>query len=183
MARPKRGTTTKLPKEAQRKVEEAIIEGRPVNGDLIAEELKANGFSVSGSTVWRHAVRFREKVQATKDAVDRAKIITAAVDGAPGALSEAVVAMVQTELFDVLVAIEAASYEDDPEKRLKILSMAANTISDLTRASTALRKYQEEVRASISTAISSAEQIAMNRGMTVEVWGEIRREFLGIQGP
>lgn len=178
MARPK-----PIPKIAQQRVEEAVINGEPICGEIVAEEMKSLGYDTSKSAVYRHAVRFREKVQATKDAVDRAKILAAAVDNAPGALSEAVVAMVQTELFDVLVEIEKSADEDDPEKRLKILSMAANTISDLTRASTALRKYQEEVRASLASASASAEQIAMNRGMTVETWTEIRREFLGILPP
>ena len=64
------------------------------------------------------------------------------------ARSEAVIALIQTELFESIVQLqEAEEGEVDPKERVALLSKVAKNVATLSRASVNLKKFQSEVRA------------------------------------
>lgn len=77
------------------------------------------------------------------------------------ARSEAVIALIQTELFESIVQLqEAEEGEVDPKERVALLSKVAKNVATLSRASVNLKKFQSEVRARAQQAASNAEKIA-----------------------
>ena len=98
------------------------------------------------------------------------------------ARSEAVIALVQTELFESIVNLQEASDEDvDPSDRIALLSKAAKNIATLSRASVNLKQYQATVRAEVAkqaAAIAATE--AKGAGLSDEVAETIRRKILGV---
>lgn len=77
------------------------------------------------------------------------------------ARSEAVIALIQTELFESIVQLqEAEDGEVDPKERVALLSKVAKNVATLSRASVNLKKFQSEVRARAQQAASNAEKIA-----------------------
>ncbi|HBR5127765.1 TPA: DUF3486 family protein, partial [Klebsiella pneumoniae] len=63
------------------------------------------------------------------------------------ARSEAVIALIQTELFESIVQLQEAGEEEiDPKKRVELLSKVAKNIATLSRASVNLKKFQADAR-------------------------------------
>ena len=97
------------------------------------------------------------------------------------ARSEAVIALIQTELFESIVQLqEAEEGEVDPKERVALLSKVAKNVATLSRASVNLKKFQSEVRARAQQAASNAEKIARKGGLSTDAVQALRREILGI---
>ena len=99
------------------------------------------------------------------------------------ARSEAVIALVQTELFESIINLQEAGDEDiDPADRIGLLSSAAKNIATLARASVNQKKFRLEVQARAEAAAANVEKIAKKGGLSAESVEQLRREILGIAG-
>lgn len=99
------------------------------------------------------------------------------------ARSEAVIALVQTELFESIVNLQEATDEDiDPADRIGLLSKAAKNIATLARASVNQKKFRQDVQARAEAAAANVEKIAKKGGLSTESVQALRREILGIAG-
>ena len=73
------------------------------------------------------------------------------------ARSEAVIALVQTELFESIVSLQEANEEDTkPEERIALLSKAAKNIATLARASVNQKRFRLDEQARIERAARGA---------------------------
>ena len=105
------------------------------------------------------------------------------------ARSEAIIALVQTELFDSILNLQEATAEDvDPSERLGLLSTAAKNIATLARASVNQKKFRLEEQARIEREAREkliAEQeeklheLRGADGMSEQMEARIRRILLG----
>ena len=126
-------------------------------------------------------------VAAAREPVDRrasteaAKLIQAQAGDDQDARSEALTALVQTELFEAILALQEA---DDPEAdaadRIGMLSAAAKNIATLTRSSIGLKTFQAQARARAKAAAETVDKIAKSGGLSGDAAEQIRREILGI---
>ncbi len=97
------------------------------------------------------------------------------------ARSEAVIALIQTELFESIVQLQEAEEGDvDPKERVALLSKVAKNVATLSRASVNLKKFQSEVRDRARLAAGNAEKIARKGGLSADAVQALRREILGI---
>jgi hypothetical protein len=102
------------------------------------------------------------------------------------ARSEALTALVQTELFEAILLLQEADDlgEDgkpaDPGDRVAMLSKAAKNIATLTRSSIGLKTFQAQARARAQAAAATVDKLARTGGMSADVAEQIRREILGI---
>ena len=82
---------------------------------------------------------------------EAAKMIQAHAGDDKDARSEALTAMVQTELFEAILALQEADEvgddgeKADPGERVALLSKAAKNIATLTRSSINLKEFQAKV--------------------------------------
>lgn len=93
--------------------------------------------------------------------------------------SEALMAMVQTELFDALVEIGDMDNLGAVE-RFNMVAKASKNIAALTSASTNLKEYQAKLQVKIEQTASEVAKVVKKGGLSDETADEIRRKILGI---
>lgn len=185
----KRSSINRLPDEVKRHIEGRIAAGKHTLDELIAD-LQTTFPSMkeelpSRSAVHRYGQKLESRLAAIRASTEAAKIIREHAGDREDARSEALTAMIQSELFESILNLQEASDEDmPPEKRVGLLASAAKNIATLTRSSVALKKYQAEA-AEAARAELLAEQKAkldalpVKAGVTLETMKTIR-ETLGI---
>lgn len=177
----RRNSVTQLPKAVRAWLDHALIEGNFSGYQLLEAALKQRGCAVSKSAIHRYGQKIERRFAAIKASTEAARMLTEGAEDDQDARSEAVIALVQTELFETLVNLQEATDEDvDPAERVKLLSIAAKNIAALSRASVNLKRFQSEVRTKVELAVASAEKIAKKGGLSADSVDQLRREILGI---
>lgn len=145
----------------------------------------------SRSAVGRYGQKLERRLSAIRASTEAAKMIQAHAGDDKDARSEALTAMVQTELFEAILALQEADEvgEDgekvDPGERVALLSKAAKNIATLTRSSINLKEFQAKVEEATRKKLhaeqeANLQEVAKAQGMDeaqVDFW---RREFLGV---
>ena len=140
----------------------AYIQAMLASGSMTLDELIADlqarypaaataGSLPSRSAVGRYGQKLERRLSAIRASTEAAKRIQAHAGDDKDARSEALTAMVQTELFEAILALQEADEvgEDgekaDPGERVALLSKAAKNIATLTRSSINLKEFQAKV--------------------------------------
>ncbi|WP_238373768.1 phage protein Gp27 family protein [Kingella kingae] len=147
----------------------------------MAAWLNEQGFQISRSAVHRHGYKIQRRLQAIKESTEAAKLIVANADDENDSRSEALMALLQNQLFEALVDIsEKDSEELAPEARFDLLSEGGKRIAGLISASTRLKEYQNKVK---SRALAAADEVAKavkKGGLSDDTAEQIRKQILGI---
>lgn len=183
----RKSTVSRLPAEIKSYIEAMLATGAQTLDELIADlqdrfpaEAKA-GALPSRSALHRYGSKLDRRLSAIKASTEAAKLIRAQAGDDEDARSEALTALVQTELFEAILSLqEADDPELDPGERVGMLSTAAKNIATLTRSSVGLKKFQSEVKAKAEAAAATVDKLAKKGGLTAETAQQIRREILGI---
>ena len=180
----------------------AYIQAMLASGSMTLDELIADlqarypaaataGDLPSRSAVGRYGQKLERRLSAIRASTEAAKMIQAHAGDDKDARSEALTAMVQTELFEAILALQEADEvgEDgeraDPGERVALLSKAAKNIATLTRSSINLKEFQAKVEEATRKKLlaeqeANLQEVAKAQGMDeaqVDFW---RRKFLGI---
>lgn len=149
--------------------------------EALEEWLSEQGFEISKSAIHRYGQKIERRMAAIKASTEAAKFITEAAGDDQDARSEAVIALVQTEMFDSIIAIQEAGDEDmSPADRLGMMSSAAKNIATLARASIAQKQFKTTVQARATEAAEKVAKLAKKGGMSAATVEEIKRSILGI---
>lgn len=144
----------------------------------------------SRSAVGRYGRKLERRLTAIRASTEAAKLIQQHAGDDKDARSEALTAMVQTELFEAILALQEADEIDedgekaDPGERVALLSKAAKNIATLTRSSINLKEFQAKVeeatrRKLLEEQRAKLEAMPTKGGVTAETKAAIR-EALGI---
>lgn len=137
-------------------VVKAYIQGKLADNKLTLDELIADlqqtfpeeaaaGELPSRSAVGRYGQKLERRLAAIRASTEAAKIIRDQAGDKEDARSEALTAMIQSELFESIMNLQDVSNEDmPPAERVGLLADAAKNIATLTRSSVTLKKYQAE---------------------------------------
>ena len=180
----------------------AYIQAMLATGSMTLDELIADlqarypaaataGSLPSRSAVGRYGQKLERRLSAIRASTEAAKMIQAHAGDDKDARSEALTAMVQTELFEAILALQEADEvgEDgekaDPGERVALLSKAAKNIATLTRSSINLKEFQAKVEEAtrkkmLAEQEANLQEVAKAQGMDeaqVDFW---RRKFLGV---
>ncbi len=172
---------TALPEEVRRWLERALTERGFSGYEELEALLRDKGYTVGKSSIHRYGQKIERRMAAIKASTDAAKLITEAAGDDQDARSEAVIALVQTEMFESIIAIqEAGDGELSAEDRLGLMSKAAKNIATLTRASIVQKQYKAAVQAKATEVADKAERLASKGGLSDGAAAEIRKMILGI---
>jgi hypothetical protein len=183
----------------------AYIQAMLASGSMTLDELIADlrerwpaqsgsGELPSRSALHRYGSKLDRRLTAIRASTEAAKLIQAHAGDDKDARSEALTAMVQTELFEAILALQEADEigEDgekaDPGERVALLSKAAKNIATLTRSSINLKEFQAKVeeatrRKLLAEQEANLQEVAKAQGMDddqVNFWNET---FRGIPKP
>lgn len=184
----RKSSIRRLPDDVRSYIETRLAEGALTLDELIddlrrrfpAHELP------SRSAVHRYGQKLEERLAAIRASTEAARLIRAQAGDREDARSEALTAMIQSELFESIMSLQAASNEEmDPGERVGLLSAAAKNIATLTRSSVALKKFQAEAEERARKQLLEEQREKLNAlsskgGVSVETMAAIR-ESLGIK--
>ncbi len=192
----RKSTISRLPSEIKSYIEAMLATGGQTLDELIAdlrERFPAEahaGDLPSRSAIGRYGQKLERRLSAIRASTEAAKLIQAQAGDDKDARSEALTALIQTELFEAILALQEADDSDDdnkidPSERVGILSTAAKNIATLTRSSVNLKQFQAKVeeatrRKLLAQQEANLQEVAKAQGMDeaqVDFW---RRKFLGI---
>ena len=169
-----RSKISKLPEAVKSWLDKALAANGFADYELLAADLKVRGFDISKSAVHRYGQEFENRLSALRMASEQAKAIVESAPDDEGAVSEALMRLVQEKLFQTLL-----DFKVDPDKPVN-LAGAAKAVAELSRATVTQKKWQNEVRAKAAVAADAVEAIAKKGGLSAEAMDTIRRGILGI---
>lgn len=187
----RKSSLDKLPDVIRAYIQGKLADNRMTLDELIADlqqvfpEEAAAGELPSRSAVGRYGQKLERRLSAIRASTEAAKIIRAQTEDKEDARSEALTAMIQSELFESIMNLQEASDEEmTPAQRIGLLAEAAKNIATLTRSSVTLKRYQEEAeeRGRLKLLDEQKARLAAMEtkgGVTVETRNAIR-EALGI---
>lgn len=183
----RKSVISRLPPEVKAYIEAMLATGAQTLDELIADlqqrypAASQNTELPSRSALHRYGQKLDRRLSAIRASTEAAKLIRAQAGDDEDARSEALTALVQTELFEAILNLQDAEDPDlDPGERVGMLSSAAKNIATLTRSSVGLKKFQSEVRQRAQAAAANVEKIAKKGGLSAESVEQLRREILGI---
>lgn len=169
-----------LPPEIKAWLEKTLAEGNFSGYEALEAELAKLGYTIGKSSLHRYGQKLETRLAAIKASTEAARAIAAAAPDDADLRSAAVMSLVQTDTFNVLVALKEAEMAE-PTERLKLLARAAEAIATLSRASVNQKRHQAEVQAAaLRDAADRAAAVAKARGLSRDTVDELRREILGV---
>ena len=183
----KRGVIFKLPDDVRKGLDRKLIKNSFGGYTGLAQWLQSKGYNVCRNSVWSYGNKMESRLQAIRDSTEAAKMIAEEAADNADARSEAVMSMVQTEMFGMLMNLRELDDEEDPAKRVELMGRAARSIADLTRASVAQKKWRVEVEREMRKTIAEeaanrVEASAKQAGVSPETIAIIRRDVLMMGG-
>jgi hypothetical protein len=92
-----------------------------------------------------------------------------------------VLSLIQTELFNALIALQESNDPDaDPADRLALIAKCGKGIAEITKASVNQKKWMLDVRDRAEKAAQAVDSIVKKGGLSAEVAADIRAQILGI---
>jgi len=177
---PKRSKVEALPAEVKAWLDRVLAERNFAGYEELEAELARIGHLIGKSSLHRYGSKLEAKLAAIKASTQAAAAIAEAAPDDADLRSAAVISMIQTEVFDVLVQLQDAEAQANPMARAKLLAQVAKNVATLTRASIHQKKHEMEVRTRVQAAADKIAATAKRGGLSQNAVDEIRREILGI---
>lgn len=141
--------------------------------------LRELGYEISKSAIHRYGQKLESKLNATKIATDMAIHFAENVGDDTGALSSATLGLLQTEMFNSIVALKELTDENgeeiDPEKRLLLLGKISRSVSEIAKANIAQKKWEMEVREKARAELIAEQQAKLDE---MNKSGELSKDVL-----
>lgn len=180
----RKSTISRLEPAVKAHIEAALAAGKLTLDELIADLQARFPSQQSGlpsrSAIHRYGQKLERRLSAIRASTEAAKLIQEQAGDDKDARSEALTALVQTELFEAILQLqEADNPELEPGDRVGMLSMAAKHIATLSRSSVNLKKFQAEVEERTRKALleeqrAKLEAMGSKGGVTEETKAAIR---------
>ena len=180
---PKRSKVQQLPAAVRDWLDGMLASNNFSGYEAIEAELAARGIKIGKSSLHRYGSNLERKLGAIKASTEAARLIANNAPDDADQRSGAVISMLQTEIFEMLVGLQEAEGAEDPIQRAKLLSALAKNVSTFTNASIRQKKHEMEIRAKTQAAADRVANLAKKGGLSVATVDTIKREILGIAGP
>lgn len=176
-----RSKISQLPQDVREALERKLVANGFAGYVGLADWLAEQGYDIRKSAVHEYGQALERKLEAIRASTTAARSIAEAAPDDADLRSAAVMSLVQTEIFDVMVTLQEAE-DAEPTERLKLLSRAAKSIAELSRASVNQKKWQEQVGARVAIAQKAVDGAARRGRLQPEDADTIRaaiRQILG----
>ncbi len=170
--------TDRLPPDVRAWLEHELRNSNFTGYEALAEKLKDKGYPIGATSLWRYGKRMKQLRAKSQIYVEMAKFLP---QDDEDALSGAVLSMIQSNFFDIMMAMDSDE-EEDNEKRLKMLSDAAHAMANLSRASVNQKKWSRNVREEDARKLAALEKEAKTgkSGLDMETLKRVREEIYGL---
>lgn len=146
-----------LPDDVRRELEQRLIRGGFAGYHALSAWLAERGFEIGKTALHKHGQRLKRRLEAIRASTQAAQMLAEAAPDDAATLSSAVLALVQTEMFELLVNLQEADDADDPAARVKLLGAAAHAMADLARASLKQKEWAAGIKAKLDALLTEAQ--------------------------
>lgn len=167
---PPRSKVAALPAEVKAWLDQVLVESNFSGYEALSAELAERGYSIGKSALHAYGQSFEDRLSRLRMASEQAKAVVTAAPDEEGAVNEALMRLVQEQLFNLLMA----------ENGKVDLPKVAKAVAELGRASVVQKKWQAEVKARAEVAAQAVEKIVRKGGLDADTVNEIRRQILGV---
>lgn len=176
-----------LPAELRRWLDRALSDSNFSGYQQLESLLRDKGFSISKSAIHRYGQKIERRLAAIKASTEAATLLAEVTPDKRDNRSEALMSMIQTELFEAMINLQDSSDADvDPAERVKMLSAAGKNFATLVRSSVNLKRFQAEAEERGRQALLEEQRAALaamgGKGGVTEETKQAIREALGIRG-
>lgn len=166
-----------LPQPVRDELNRRLVENRFSGYEDLARWLAQQGFQIKRSSLQRYGHQFERKLEAISLASQQARAVVAASPDREGAMGDALVRLVQQEIFALLVECKGAIENQD-------LAKIARAVADLGRTTVRQREWREEIvrrlEAQRKAAGEKVTELTKAGGLSPDAAREIRDILLGI---
>ncbi|WP_312147430.1 DUF3486 family protein [Stutzerimonas kunmingensis] len=139
-----------LPPEVRQELDQRLVANAFGGCVALSEWLAEQGYEISKTTVNERAKRLKCRLAAISASTEAMKMVAAAAPDETADRSNAIIGLVQTDLFEALLefqeAADADSEDISPAKRIALYGKTAKSIAELTRAAITREKFAAEIR-------------------------------------
>lgn len=176
---PARAKVMQLPDEVRQALDKKLAANGFGDYVGLSEWLASQGFEIGKSALGNYGKALQDKLDAISASTKAAVMLNDLFPDDADQQGAATMRLVQTDLFNVMVALQEAAGAD-PADRVKLLAKAAKAIAEVSRASVNQRKWQDVVRSRVKAAADAVGKIAKSGGMPEAQQHEIINAILGI---
>ena len=160
-----------LPEDVRQALDKRLVRSAFSDYHALAAWLGEQGYEIGKTAIHHYGQGLKRKLAAIQASTEAARLIAESAPDDEDRRSEAVMSLVQSEMFTVLVNLQDAE-DAPPDERVKLLSNAARAIADLSRASIAQKKHSAAIKAKLDALLTDAEK-GVN-GLDVQTLQRIR---------
>lgn len=178
----RRSKIDQQPDEIRAQIDRLLIKAGFAGYDWLTQRIRDElGADVGGSSgLQRYGSKLQRRLAAIKASTEAARMISEAAPDEADDRSNAIISLVQTEIFDALLAMQEAEEETNPAKKVEVLGKAAKNIATLTRASVTRNKWAAEVRVKLDAAAAAIKQIGTQAGISADTMAAIDARLQGL---
>jgi len=166
-----------LPEETRAELDALLIRRAFSGYHDLAAWLAEQGYEIGKTAIHAYGQGLKRRLAAVKDATSAVQLIHDAAPDDADHRSEAIMALVQTDMFNMLVALQEAE-DADPRERVRLLGGVARAIADLSRASIAQKKHAALVQAKLDALLTAAQH--GENSLDIQTLQRIRSEVYGL---
>lgn len=176
----------KLPEDIRRWLHETLIDR--AFGDIVGvtdelqQMLRDAGIAmyVGKSAVGAESLKLKRAQESIRATTEAARLIAESSRDDGDTRGEAAMAIVQSEVFELLLQVRESEAIEDPVERLGVMSESALALSRLSRARVNQSRWRIEIESKAKEAADSVAKIARTGGLQPAQVDEIRAQILGI---
>lgn len=172
-----------LPDEVRAELEDRLIANGFGGYVALSEWLAEKGYEIGKSAIGERGQQLKRRLAAIRASTEAAKLITQAAPDDADDRSNAIMSLVQTEIFEALLALQEVTEGDEelsPAARIDLLGKAGKNIATLSRASVSRNKWAIEVRAKVDAAAADVRKLAAGAGVSEETLAAIDARLQGV---
>lgn len=128
---------------------------------------REQGWNIERGAIYNRAKKVKRRLEFVKASTDAMLQIADATEDQGDKRSSAVLALVQSEAFEMMLSMQQADDEDDPGKRMSLLKDAALIAQRTTNASVKLKQFQAEFRAKLEAELAAMKDQGFD-GATID---------------
>ncbi|EPI5087848.1 DUF3486 family protein [Escherichia coli] len=178
----RRSSIDSLPTEVRRWLERALTENNFSGYARLEALLKEKGYVITRSSLQRFGYKMERQLARIRAATEAARLMAQEAGDEADDRSAGMMALIQTEMLDVLMRLQEIGENDDPAKRAKLLATASESIATLVRASVTHKRFRVEVLAKIEARMNALEKQAKSGDtrLSLETLKMVREQIYGV---
>ena len=172
---PKRSAVDMLPADIKAELDGRLIQNSFSDYRGLADWLSTKGFCISKDSVYRYGSKFQERCEMLKISTESARDMKAVLGDDDATVAEMSLQLAQGLLFKLMM-------ERGEQLSPKEIGMITRALSDSTRSSVAVKRYQEELKKQIEAKLKAleAENHPLSMSVDPQTLKRVREEVYGL---